>query len=126
MIGLRSLRKRGRSSALVAMPTTSFRWVKFAMSSRIFVSSDLRSVRMKVMSTNFSFVPGLYRLCSRSASQQIESVLPLPAEWSARYFLPMSPLVAKMGRDVLGHTTHQTALMVAWEHRERWAFRLVV
>src|SRR3990167_260467 len=47
-------------------PTTSFRWVKFAMSSRIFVSSDLRSVRMNVMSTNFSFVPGLYRQIGRA------------------------------------------------------------
>ena len=65
------------------------------MSSLMFVSSDLRSVRMNTMSTSFSFVPGLKRLCSRSASQQIDSVLPLPAEWSIRYFRPMSPVVAK-------------------------------
>ena len=95
MIGLRSLRNRGRSSAFRARPTTSLRCVKFSMSSLIFVSRDLRSVRMKTRSTSFSFVPGLNRLCSRSASQQIESVLPLPAEWLIRYLRPMSPVAAK-------------------------------
>ena len=35
-------------------------------------------------------------------------------------------LGGEMGRDVLRHTAHQTALMVAREHRERSAFRLVV
>ena len=72
----------------------------------MFVSSDLRSVRMKVMSTSFSFVPGLKRLCRRSASQQMESVLPLPAEWSARYFLPMSPVAAKWA--VMSSATFRT------------------
>ena len=95
MIGLRSFRKRGRSSALRARPTTSFRCVNFSMSSRMLVSSDLRSVRMKTTSTSFSLVPGLNRLCSRSASQQIDSVLPLPAEWLMRYLRPMSPVAAK-------------------------------
>ena len=65
------------------------------MSSRMLVSSDLRSVRMKTTSTSFSLVPGLNRLCSRSASQQMESVLPLPAEWLIRYLRPMSPDAAK-------------------------------
>ena len=32
---------------------------------------------------------GLNILWSLSANQQIDNVLPLPAEWSIRYFLPM-------------------------------------
>ena len=95
MIDLRCAIKRGKSSALRANPTTSFRCVKFSRSSRTLVSSDLRSVRMNTMSTSFSLVPGLNRLCSRSASQHMVSVLPLPAEWLIRYLWPISPLAAK-------------------------------
>ena len=67
------------------------------------------------MSTSFSLVPGLNRLCRRSASQQMVSVLPLPAEWLIRYFRPMSPFAAKCAEDVLRHVPHGAALVVARE-----------
>ncbi len=67
----------------------NFRW------HNTLVSSVFRSVRMKTKSTTFSLVPGLNRLCNLSASQQMDRVLPLPAEWSMRYFRPMSPVAAK-------------------------------
>ena len=79
------------------------------------------------MSTSFSLVPGLNRLCSRSASQQMESVLPLPAEWSIRYFLPDVARRGKVRRDVIvGHLPHHAALVIAREDGEGRALRLVL
>ena len=80
MIEVCRVRKRSSSAALLAKPTTSARCAKLASSSRMFLSSALRSVSTITRSTSFSLMPGLKSPCRRSASQQMESVLPLPAE----------------------------------------------
>ena len=61
----------------------------------MFLSSALRSLSTITLSTSFSSLPGLNKPCRRSASQQIDSVLPLPAEWLMRNLQPMSPCSTK-------------------------------
>ena len=78
------------------------------------------------MSTSFSFVPGLNRLCRRSASQQIESVLPLPARMVDEILAADVALRGEVRRDVVRHLPHQAALVVAREEGEGRALRLVL
>ena len=118
MIGLRSFRKRGRSSAFRARPDDVFQ-----VRELLDVLADVRVERFAVGQDEhdvdqLSFVPGLKRLCSRSASQQIESVLPLPAEWLIRYLRPMSPVAAKCATASSATLPHHAALVIAREDGE--------
>jgi hypothetical protein len=70
------------------------------MGELIHVLADVRIKRFAVREDEgdvhqFLIRAGLEEAVHRSASQQMDKVLPLPAEWSARYFLPMSPAVTK-------------------------------